>query len=142
MITAPTENGARIHLYGDDVNRINPEAGQAVLEKRAAGFHYSDSYLIDELTRDNRDTGYTYALCAAQRRPRGQIWLLVAGLTGPATYGAAQWVHRMPSALDDYKPGQASEVFWHVVRAKATKMKERTRETYKVGEAEWVTDGE
>ena len=80
-------------------------------------------------------------MCVAQRRPGGQIWLLVAGLTGPATYAAAQWVNRMPTGLDDHKPGCASRVYWNIVRSEATKVKAGSRETYDLGEAEVVTGG-
>jgi hypothetical protein len=126
------------HRYGKDAAHEDPEVGQAVLKKKAAGFHHDDRYIIDELTHSDNDDGYTYALCAAQRRRRGQIWLLVAGLTGPATYAAAKWVRGMPAGLDDYKPGEASPVYWSLVRAKATRVQESTRLTYQVGEAEFV----
>jgi hypothetical protein len=129
------------HLYGEDANDDDPVAGTAVLEKRASGFRFDGRYVIDELSQANTREGYTYALCAAQRREHGQIWLLVAGLTGPATFAASKWVHKMPAALDDNRNGGRSRVFWHIVRAKATKVEKDRRETYRVGEAEVVAGG-
>jgi hypothetical protein len=111
----------------------------------AAGFRHGGEYLIDELSQKKpagkTNEGYTYALCAAQRRARGNIWLLVAGLTGPATYAAAKWVHQMPTSLDEHELGRPSRVFWNLVRAKATMAKEDKGGTYRVGEAEVVTGG-
>ena len=131
------------HLYGEEVNRRRPSVGEAVLQRKAACFLHGDSeYLVDDLTREDRRQGSTYALCAAQRRESGQIWLLVAGLTGPATYAAAHWVHRMPAALDDHKPGRPSRVFWYLLRAEAVMAKEGQREAYRVGEAEVVASGQ
>ena len=78
----------------------------------------------------------------AQRRAGGQIWLLVAGLTGPATYAAAKWVHRMPAGIDDRRPGQASRVYWNIVKSHATKVKEGKPDSYALGDAVVVAGGD
>ena len=79
------------------------------------------------MTIENSETGYTYAVCAAQRRARGQIWLLVAGVTGPATYAAAKWVHRMATTMDDAESGKPSKMFWNIVRSNAVMVTESSR---------------
>jgi len=128
------------HLDGEKAKAEEPSAGVAVLDEKAACFRHAAGYEIDELTREKNE-GYTYALCVAQRRAEGQIWLLVAGLTGPATYAAAKWVNRMPTGLDDHKPGRPSRAYWNIVRSKAKKVKEGKRDTYHLEEAEVVTGG-
>jgi len=133
---------SQFHLYADDAIHDNREAGEAVLQKRAACFRHADRYLIDDLTTDGKREGYTYALCAAQRRKSGKIWLLVAGLTGPATYAAARWVHKMPTDFDHHsKSGLASRVFWNILRAKATPVAKTKGGIYTVGDAEVVAGG-
>ena len=130
------------NLYGEDANRDDPAVGEAVLQREAACFRHQGQYLVDELSCKGRSEGNTYALCAVQKREGGQIWLLVAGLTGPATSAAAQWVHKMPSALDDYAQGELSPVFWYLLRAEATRVQEHQRETIRVGEAQVVVGGQ
>jgi hypothetical protein len=130
---------SQFHLSPEQARRGGRKFGDPDLNTRASGFRYSAGYAIDELTI--ADEGYTYAVCVAQRRERGQIWLLVAGLTGPATFAAANWVHKMATPLHDAKPGKPSRVFWNIVRARAVKLTESNRDTYRVEEAEVVTGG-
>jgi hypothetical protein len=133
---------SQFHLYADDAISDNREAGEAVMQKRAACFWHEGGYLIDDLSIDGKREGFTYALCAAQRRENKQIWLLVAGLTGPATYAAARWVHKMPTDFDHQsKSGRPSWVFWNLLRAKATPVAEGKGGIYTVGDAEVVTHG-
>ncbi|MEE8164645.1 MAG: hypothetical protein V3T64_03670, partial [Myxococcota bacterium] len=133
---------SQFHIYGEGAIREDQDAGEAVMQKRAACFRHAGGYFIDELTTDGKREGYTYALCVAQRREQRQIWLLVAGLTGPATYAAARWVHRMATDFDrDRKPGRPSWVFWNLLRAKATPVTEAKGGTYAVGDAEVVASG-
>ncbi|MBW2697766.1 MAG: hypothetical protein JRE70_14900 [Deltaproteobacteria bacterium] len=131
---------SRFHLTGEEANREDPVAGDAVLNRNAACFRYSGGYLIDDLTL-GKPEGYTYALCAAQRRERGQIWLLVAGLTGPATCAGAQWVNKFATGLYELQPGRRSGVFWNLVRARAVRVREGQHEAYRVGDAEVVGGG-
>ena len=61
----------------------------------------------------------SYGVVVAQRRQGGQVWLVVAGLTGPATYAAALAVAReetgtLPEAPDDE---QVSKICWSLVEA-------------------------
>lgn len=118
-----------------------PASDGSEQKRGASGFRTAEGYLVDELTTGDKREGYTYALCAAQMRERGKIWLLVAGLTGPATYAAASWVHQMATNLDYTTSGKPSGVFWNIVRAHASRVTEPNRDTYQVGEAEFVEGG-
>ena len=133
---------SQFHIYGEGAIREDQEAGEAVMQKRAACFRHAGGYLIDEVSTEGKREGYTYALCAAQRRESGKIWLLVAGLTGPATYAAARWVNKMPTDFDrDGKPGRPSPVFWNLLRAMATPAMQAKSRIYTVGDAEVVASG-
>jgi hypothetical protein len=133
---------SQFHIYAEGAIAESREAGEAVMQRRAACFRYSGGYLIDDLTTEGKHGGYTYALCAAQRRENQQIWLLVAGLTGAATYAAARWVNKMPTDFEHgSKPGRPSRVFWNLLRAKATPITEAKGGTYAVGGAEVVAGG-
>ena len=133
---------SRFHLHGEDALRENAEAGEAVLNRNVPCFRYQGRYLIDELTTSGANPGKTYALCAAQRREDEQVWLVVAGLTGPATYAAARWVHKMPTRFDQgSRLGRSSRVFWNLLSAVATPIAEAKGGTYHVAEAEVVGSG-
>jgi hypothetical protein len=133
---------SKFHLYGEDATRESKEAGDAVMNEGAACFRHAGGYLIDELTTEGKREGRTFALCAAQRRENGQIWLLVAGLTGPATYAAARWAHKMATHFDHgTKPGRPSRVYWNLVSAMATPAADARGGTYRVGDAEVVGGG-
>jgi hypothetical protein len=57
-----------------------------------------------------------YGVIAAQRRSAGNVWLVISGLTGPATYAAAQMVKHasfeLPQGRDDHGP-----VLWQPVKS-------------------------
>ncbi len=59
----------------------------------------------------------TYGVLAVQRRRGGQVWMVLAGLSGPGTYAAAQFVGdaklRVPASVG----GEHSSVCWMTVRA-------------------------
>ena len=56
-------------------------------------------------------------MICAQRRPGGQIWLLFAGLTGPATLAAAQAVEDVRATIPRCEPGECSPVIWAPIEA-------------------------
>ncbi|MBW2422189.1 MAG: hypothetical protein JRH19_26900 [Deltaproteobacteria bacterium] len=132
---------SQFHMHGAEADRENPEVGEAVLQRGAACLRHAGGYEIDELTDGSKGEGWTYALCAAQRRERGRVWLLVAGLTGPATYAASRWVDRMATDLDVLSEQDRSRVHWSIVRAEARKVERPNQSSYEVGNAEFVTGG-
>ncbi len=123
------------HIYASDIKSENPEVASEILEQEASGFRVSGEYLIDDLSMKGNSEGATYAVCAAQRRPGGVIWLLVAGLTGPATYAAAKWVNKMATGLDDYQSRGRSPVFWTILKADWRKVPKGKREEIEIDEA-------
>jgi hypothetical protein len=128
------------HLYGEDALREHSEAGEAVLKNHAACFKSRKGYRIDELSYD-KEGGNTFALCAIQRREHGKIWLLVAGLTGPATYAAAKWVNVMAADLQVRRESGASPVYWSLLRAKADVVQSPTDETVEAEVVEVMDSG-
>ena len=58
-----------------------------------------------------------YGIIAAQRRASGNVWLVVSGLHGPATYGAARVVERIVDELP-CTPKKASDVLWAPVKVR------------------------
>lgn len=133
---------SRFHLDARDALAEDEAAGRSVADEGAAAFRTRDGYLIDALSAGEKREGFTYALCAAQRREDDQIWLLVAGLTGPATCAGARWVHRMPTQLDlNRRRGERSPVFWTIVRSHVTRLGDPSERNYQIGEAQYVTDG-
>jgi hypothetical protein len=72
-------------------------------------------------TKPNTDKPWnTDGVAVAQRRPSGQVWLVVAGLTGPATCAVAEVVASdlIMASLDRENPvDQGSSVIWVAIEA-------------------------
>ena len=58
-----------------------------------------------------------YGIIAAQRRAAGNVWLVISGLTGPATYGVATMVKEISAELP-WAKGKHSKVLWMPVKVK------------------------
>ena len=58
-----------------------------------------------------------YGIIAAQRRAAGNVWLVISGLAGPATYGVAMVVKEVSVELPLAK-GKHSKVLWVRVKVK------------------------
>jgi len=56
-----------------------------------------------------------HGIIAAQRRASGNVWLVVSGLAGPATYAAARKVTEILDELP-WSKGKASDVLWMPVK--------------------------
>ena len=59
----------------------------------------------------------SYGVIAAQRRPEGQIWVVIAGLTGPGTYAAATCLNAVEAPLPNAEDPHRGQVLWAVVEA-------------------------
>jgi hypothetical protein len=70
---------------------------------------------IHEVPRTGK-TWKMHGILAAQRRPAGNLWLVVAGLAGPATCAAAKLAPDLQAVLP-WQEGQASSVLWAPVLA-------------------------
>jgi hypothetical protein len=61
------------------------------------------------------DSWTTYGVIVAQRRRTGALWAVVAGLSGPATYGAALCLAELDRAVPGSELGSHSPVQWAIV---------------------------
>lgn len=62
------------------------------------------------------DAWTMHGIIAAQRRPAGNVWLVISGLAGPATCAAAKLVPAFKGYLS-WQPHQTSAALWIPVRA-------------------------
>lgn len=60
----------------------------------------------------------TYGVCVAQRRQGGQLWLVVAGATGTATFATAELLDEVKTILPTKAPQHHSPPIWFAVAAK------------------------
>jgi hypothetical protein len=65
----------------------------------------------------SRTSWDTYALIAVQRQPHNQVWAVIAGLTGPATFGACRLFDSLSADLHA-NSGVSSHTVWATVRVR------------------------
>jgi hypothetical protein len=99
-----------------ELARLELPTPEAISAGRASGLALRDCVLVDQVSHHSK--GETYGVCVAQRRRRGQVWLVLAGLTGAATFAAAKLVRTLGTNLHTAKPGEESQVYWAVVEAR------------------------
>jgi hypothetical protein len=103
------------HLDSADISSRDPAAATAVRDNSASAVVTAKDVFVDPVHPDH--SGDTYGICIAQRRKRGQVWLVLAGVTGVATFVAAKLAKSLATRLHEQKPGQDSDVYWAVIRA-------------------------
>jgi len=103
---------SRFALPADQIPSRARELRQAVLADRASAFRLSRRYFK---VPSEGDSWKVHGVITAQRRANGQIWLVVSGLTGPATYGAAMKVGDIRDAVPWSPQGENGPVLWAVV---------------------------
>ena len=59
----------------------------------------------------------TYGVFLAQRRTRGQVWMVLSGLSGPATLGCAEIARRINRPLE----GRPSSILWAPVMTESSR---------------------
>ncbi len=106
---------SRFQLEPADIAERDPKAADSVLEGKASALALSDQVFVDTVTLTG--WGDAYGICVAQRREHGQVFLLCAGVSGPATLAAARLAKRLPMRLSETKRGVNSAVYWAVVSA-------------------------
>lgn len=128
---------SHFNVSPEELAKIDPGAARAV-QKQDSALLLEDEAYVDELLR--RGNGQTYGAVFAQRRRRGQIWVVVAGLTGPATYAAGLMVKKIATRLLEEKPGRDSPVYWAVIGASVHKTRNvSSGSSYEVDEGEILT---
>ena len=99
-------------LSAEDLQTDYPELAERVRKNQ------STAVIMDKEVRESpiRASEWTmYGIIAAQRRSAGNVWLVVAGLHGPATYGAAKVVQDICEELPWPSHGK-SPVLWVPVK--------------------------
>jgi hypothetical protein len=106
---------SHFHLQSDDICSRDPDAAKAVREREASAVVTAEDVFVDRVRPGEKRN--TYGVCVAQRRRRGQVWLVLAGITGVATFVAAKLAKNLATRLHKQEPGQDSAVYWAVVKA-------------------------
>ncbi len=78
----------------------------------------SSAFILEDNLHEVRASGHAwtmYGIIAAQRRAAGNVWLVVSGLAGPATFGTATMVKQITAELP-WSAGRPSKVLWVPVR--------------------------
>jgi len=102
----------------EDLEAIDPSASKIVQSKGASALEMGGTVHLDRLKQ--RNTTESYGVCVAQRRPGGQIWFVLAGVTGPSTYAAALLASSLALPLRPKDPDsrdRSSLPYWTAVRA-------------------------
>jgi hypothetical protein len=89
------------------------KAAKAVRDGKARVFVWDDHI---ELVREEADHWKMYGVIVAQRRPGGNVWVVLCGLTGPATFAAAQLLSNIRTELP-WPNGDYHPVLWAPVVA-------------------------
>jgi hypothetical protein len=85
---------------------IHPEQGDPIESGEGSGIATRGRLFVDRITPGG--WGDAYGLCVAQRRKRGQVWLVLAGVSGAATFAASRLIRQLP-------PGDEMVVTWAIV---------------------------
>jgi hypothetical protein len=109
---------SHFHLGSVDLFSRDLDAANMVREHRASAIVTADEVFVDRVYPER--IGDAYGVCVAQRRKRGQVWLVLAGVTGVATFVAAKLAKSLATRLHEQELGQDSDVYWAVIRAQVT----------------------
>lgn len=93
--------------------KFNRRPARALQENRIAAF-VLDQEVFEVPRHGNRWT--MYGVIAAQRREEQSVWLVVSGLSGPATFGAAMHTKRITAELP-WKKDAVAPVLWVPIEA-------------------------
>ncbi len=102
-----------------ELGERDPAAADLIDVGDASALVTAEDVFVDSVNQTQE--GDTYGVCVAQRRKGGQVWLIVAGVTGAATYATAKLARNLATRLHEQKRGEDSDIYWAVVRARVTK---------------------
>jgi hypothetical protein len=80
----------------------------------------ADAFVLDSTVYEvpsDGDSWTMHGIIAAQRRANGNVWLVISGLAGPATYAAATMVKEIDAELP-WSRNRISQVLWLPVKVK------------------------
>lgn len=106
----PEETHSCIALDPKDLAQVDADVARAVTEEGQRAFYYDGKLLAAEPPR--LFPHKTYGVVFAQRRRKGQVWIVIAGLSGPATYATALALRTIPMSLPPADPQRHSAVIW------------------------------
>ena len=118
---------SRFRLDAQQIEDRYPMYAEQTRQGRASALVLRDHIFLDTLTAQKQGMGY--GLCVAQRRANGAVWILIAGLSGPATFATACLLHRLPISLAESGSGACSPVSCSVVSATVPANRERPIES-------------
>jgi len=87
---------------------------QAISERKAQAFLVGETIYPVQLDQPKRKD---YGVVVAQRRERGQIWVVIAGLSGPGTYAAARLLDELTVTLPGSELGEVAPPVFAVVES-------------------------
>jgi hypothetical protein len=93
---------SQFHLGPEQLEALDLTAAQRISSQEASAIEFGGKVYLDRSRSPHG--GATYGVCFAQRRKHGQVWMLLAGLTGAATFAAAKIAKRLPMSLQAAKP--------------------------------------
>jgi hypothetical protein len=108
----PRHFQSRFALTAADVPRTEGKLAEQIQRGEACAFRFGDQ--LYPVVPDKQKPFKMYAVIAAQRRRDSQTHVVIAGLSGPATYAAATLVKQFVTALP-HKPGEDSAVIYRPV---------------------------
>lgn len=107
--------GSAFSIHPGTCEGLQPRDRKAMMRKSSTMmalslFDVDDAFVVKRDT----ETWTTYGVICAQRR-EGNWWVVVSGLSGPATLGAARAINQFTGVLPDIGTADHSEVVWAVV---------------------------
>ena len=114
-----------LRLEARDIAGRDPAAATATLEHGASALVLSDSIHLDTLAVDKQGEGW--GLCVAQRREDGVLWVLIAGISGPATSLWSTQVSRSVAVNQDGGAQLESTYTWFSQGAKTSSERSEKR---------------
>jgi hypothetical protein len=117
--TLPYVFPSHFHLSSKELGKRDRRAAELIDFGDASALVTENHVFVD--TVNQMQEGNTYGVCVAQRRKGGQVWLVVAGITGTATYAAAKVARTLATRLHEQRRGEDSDIYWAVVQAGVTK---------------------
>jgi hypothetical protein len=105
-------------LRSKELKKTDPTTADLIEAGAASALVTKERVFVDTVNQTQK--GDTYGVCIAQRRKGGQVWLIVAGITGAATYATAKLARNLATRLHEQKRGVDSDIYWAVVRAHVT----------------------
>ena len=104
-------------ISGEDLKSLDLRLAKEVMSNTAWAFKLGSEKPF-RYPRKSQEWPNMYGVIVAQRRKGGQVWLVVAGISGPTTHAAAQMVKSITHALPRAdKRGEHGPPLWVAVAA-------------------------